>query len=46
MKPSNATSGAFTFGPLISSDFKIICFCRPSNNTINLLGVENEELFL
>ena len=46
MKPSNATSGAFIFGPFISSDFKVICFCKPSNRITNLLGVENDELFL
>ena len=37
---------AFTFGPFISSDFKVICFCKPSNRITNLLGVENDDLFL
>ena len=46
VKPSNAISGAFTFGPLISSDFNFIFFCKPSNKMTNLFGVENDELSL
>ena len=46
IKPSNAISGAFILGPLISSDLKTICFGRPSKTIINLFGVENDELFL
>ncbi len=45
INPSNAISGAFIFGPLISSDFKTTCFCRPSNKIISLLGVEKDEPF-
>ena len=46
MKPSNASSGALVFGPLISSDDKFICLSKLSKTTINLLGVDNEKLFL
>ena len=46
INPSNATSEAFTFGPFISSDFKVITFCKPSNKITNLLGVENDDFFL
>ena len=34
------------FGPFISSDFKVICFCKPSNKMTNLFGVEYDEFFL
>ena len=44
--PSNAIFGAFMFGPFISSDFKAICFCSPSNKITNLFGVEYDEFFL
>ena len=45
MKPSNACSGAFVLGPLISSDNIFICLSKPSKTIINLLGVDNEKLF-
>ena len=34
MKPSNAISGAFVFGPLVSSDLMTTCFWRTSYNII------------
>ena len=34
------------FGPFISSDFKAICFGKPSNKMTNLFGVEYDEFFL
>ena len=34
------------FGPFISSDLKVICFCKPSNKMTNLFGVEYDEFFL
>jgi hypothetical protein len=33
-------------GPLFPLILKVICFCKPSNKMTNLLGVENDELFL
>ena len=45
MNPSNACSGAFVFGPLISSDKILICLSSPSKTTINLLGVDREKPF-
>ena len=41
-----ACSGEFILGPLISSDLIFICFSKPSKTIINLLGVDNEKLFL
>ena len=46
VKPSRAISGAFIFGPLISSDSKITLRLRPSKRTIALFGVEYDLLFL
>ena len=46
IKPSSATSGVFIFGPFVSSDFKVIFFCKPSNKITSLLAVEYDKIFL